>query len=74
MNTNIISYFEIQASDPEKLVGFYKNVFDWKFTKDEQIPIEYYRIETAGMGGAILKRPANVPPIGGWYECIHLFY
>ncbi|MES2314740.1 MAG: VOC family protein [Patescibacteria group bacterium] len=59
---NTIAYFEIQATDPHKLVVFYHTVFGWKITKDEQIPIEYYRIETEGIGGAILKRPVPVPP------------
>ena len=59
---NKINYFEIQATDPGKLVEFYKNVFDWKFTRDENLPIEYYRIETEGMFGGLLKRPAQTPP------------
>lgn len=63
MNTNIVAYFEIQASEPKKLVDFYTNVFGWTCTKDEQIPIEYYRIKTGGMHGAILKRPVAVPPM-----------
>jgi len=41
---NNISYFEIQANNPEKAVKFYNNVFGWNFEKNEQIPIEYYRI------------------------------
>jgi len=60
---NAVAYFEIQASEPEKLVSFYKNVFDWEFTKDPYIPIEYYRIKTEGINGAILKRPVAVPPL-----------
>ena len=60
---NSISYFEIQATDPAKSVAFYQNIFDWKFTKDENLPIEYYRIETPGMNGGILKRPVKTPPM-----------
>ena len=59
---NTISYFEIQSANPEKAVEFYNNVFEWKFTKDEMIPIEYYRIETEGIRGAILKRSTPPPP------------
>jgi predicted enzyme related to lactoylglutathione lyase len=59
---NKINYFEIQATDPGNLVEFYKNVFDWKFTRDENLPIEYYRIETEGMFGGLLKRPVQTPP------------
>lgn len=60
---NSIYYFEIQASDPQKLVSFYSTVFGWKFIKQDQLPIEYYRIETEGIAGGLLKRPANVPPM-----------
>lgn len=57
-------YFEIQADDPRALVQFYQEVFGWKCTRDENIPIEYWRIETDGIGGAILKRPAPVTSDG----------
>src|SRR5688572_4391546 len=59
---NTISYFEIQASDPAKSVAFYQSVFGWKFTLDPSLPIEYYRIETPGMLGGLLKRPVQTPP------------
>ena len=55
-------YFEIQASEPQKLVSFYSTIFGWKFIKQD-MPIEYYRIETEGISGGLLKRPANVPPM-----------
>ncbi len=59
---NTIAYFEIQASEPQKLVAFYKNVFGWNFVKENLVPIEYYRMtDTKGIMGAILKRPAKVP-------------
>ena len=60
---NTIGYFEIQSSNPEREVEFYKKVFSWKFMKDENIPIEYYRIETNNINGGLLKRPAQVPPM-----------
>lgn len=59
---NTIGYFEIQANDPEKAVEFYTNVFDWKFMEESGLPIKYWRIETAGIGGGLLKRPAPTPP------------
>lgn len=60
---NCIAYFEIQSSEPAKLVEFYKNAFEWKFEKDDNLPIEYYRIDTNnGIRGGILQRPAKVPP------------
>ena len=59
---NNIAYFEIQADDPKKAVVFYSEVFGWKFIRDENLPIEYWRIETEGANGGLLKRPAAVPP------------
>lgn len=60
---NSIGYFEIQSSDPARDIKFYKAVFGWKFIK-EDLPIEYYRIETKTIYGGLLKRPAKVPPPG----------
>ena len=59
---NTIGYFEIQSSDINRDIDFYKSVFGWKFIKEEFVPIEYYRIETGGLYGGLLKRPAKVPP------------
>ena len=59
---NTISYFEIQAEDLEKARKFYSNIFEWKFVKQEGLPIEYFRIETAGIYGGLLQRPAKTPP------------
>lgn len=58
---NSPSYFEIQAEDPKRAVNFYQEIFGWKFSKDENIPVEYWRIETQGSRGGLLKRPAPVP-------------
>ena len=69
---NSIGYFEIQSSDPGREARFYEAVFGWKFVKEELVPIEYYRIERAGINGGLLKRPANVPsPASGTnaYTC-----
>jgi predicted enzyme related to lactoylglutathione lyase len=62
---NVIAYFEIQSSCLEREVKFYQNVFGWKITKDDSMPIEYYRIETDGIQGALLERPADVAPMSG---------
>lgn len=59
---NTIGYFEIQSSNPEKAVEFYTNVFGWKFTEEKGLPIKYWRIETEGIGGGLLERPAKTPP------------
>lgn len=58
---NTIGYFEIQSSKPEREIEFYKNVFEWTFIREEQIPIEYYRIETNSINGGLLQRPAKTP-------------
>ena len=59
---NSITYFEIQSSNPEREVKFYSEVFGWKFTKVEGLPIQYYQIETSNMHGGLLERPAQTPP------------
>jgi predicted enzyme related to lactoylglutathione lyase len=58
------SYFEIQADDTKSASDFYRGVFGWKFTKVEGLAIEYWRIETDGPRGGLLKRPAQAPPAG----------
>lgn len=59
---NTIAYFEIQSSNPVRDVAFYQAVFGWVFTKDDNLPIEYYRIATDGLYGGLLARPAQTPP------------
>ena len=59
---NTVGYFEIQANEPEKAIEFYTNVFDWKFVKETNLPIDYRRIENAGINGGLLARPAKTPP------------
>jgi|SRR6266481_3300499 len=56
------SYFEIQADDMKRASAFYADIFGWKFTKTEGLPVEYWRIETDGPRGGLLKRPAKTPP------------
>ena len=56
------SYFEIQSIDVARAASFYRHVFGWTIDKDPAIPIEYWRIETAGIRGAILQRPVPAPP------------
>ena len=59
---NAPSYFEIQADDTSRAVAFYREIFGWKFTRAEGLPVEYWRIETEGPRGGLLKRPARTPP------------
>jgi predicted enzyme related to lactoylglutathione lyase len=55
-------YFEIQADDTQRAIGFYQRVFGWKFEQAPGLPVEYWRIETGGARGGLLKRPAQPPP------------
>jgi uncharacterized protein len=59
-----IGYFEIQADNPEPAMRFYGDIFGWQFVKVEGLPIPYWRIETGGIRGGLLKRPAPTPPLG----------
>jgi predicted enzyme related to lactoylglutathione lyase len=54
-------FFEIQADDVNRAATFYETVFNWKTIPQEGLPVEYRRIETSGIGGGILKRPAQRP-------------
>jgi predicted enzyme related to lactoylglutathione lyase len=62
---NTIVYFEIQSTNLEREIKFYQAVFGWKISKDPSMPIQYYRIETDGIKGALLERPAPVVPMSG---------
>jgi len=48
---NSPAYFEIQADDPERAIGFYTAVFGWGFTKVTGLPIDYWRIQAEDMRG-----------------------
>lgn len=58
-----VAYFEIQASDPARCIDFYHSVFGWTFVREEAGNHEYYRIETPGMHGGLMRRPADIPPM-----------
>lgn len=59
---NTIGYFEIQSSNPTREIEFYRNVFGWNFTREFNVHIEYYRIETESIFGGLLQRPVKTPP------------
>jgi len=61
MSMNTVLYFEIQAKDTEKASNFYATLFGWKFTKQEDMAIDYWHIETGGIQGGLLRRPAQAP-------------
>ena len=55
------AYFEIQADSCDRAIRFYREVFGWRFEKVEGLPVEYWKIETDGPRGGLLKRPVPVP-------------
>lgn len=55
-------YFEIHADDIKRAISFYENIFGWNFQKAEDTPVDYWRIETGGTRGGLLKRPDIAPP------------
>lgn len=57
-------YFEIQADDLQRAIAFYVAVFGWSFEKQAGTPVEYFRIETEGIDGGLLKRPVAAPAMG----------
>src|ERR1043166_6659685 len=61
-----LGYFEIQADEPKRAVEFYRNIFGWDCAEQKGLSLEYWRIETGGIRGGILKRPTAVPkgPVG----------
>jgi predicted enzyme related to lactoylglutathione lyase len=61
MTMNGPSYFEIQADDVSRARQFYGEIFGWKFSRAEDLPVEYWRIETDGPRGGLLLRPVPAP-------------
>ena len=43
---NRVTHFEIYTDNPEKVQPFYRDVFGWKFSKFEGVPIEYWLVTT----------------------------
>jgi hypothetical protein len=62
-----VVHFEIQASEPERILPFYQSLLGWKFTKWEG-PWEYWLIvtgsESPGIDGGLLKRRGPRPEKG----------
>lgn len=63
-----VVHFEIHASDPERLAGFYRTMFGWTITKWEG-PLDYYVITTGeagarGIDGGLIRRMGDAPTEG----------
>ncbi len=61
-----VVHFEIPATDPEKSMNFYSEVFGWKFTKYGEE--DYWFAETGskedpGIDGAVMKRRDPNQPV-----------
>lgn len=70
-----VVHFEIHATDPEALIGFYSGLFGWTFTPTEGM--EYWLIGTGprdepGIDGGLVRRPVPGPadsPALGAFPC-----
>jgi uncharacterized protein len=67
-------HFEIHASEPEKSIAFYRELFGWEITK-YPTPFDYWGIVTGpdgerGINGALLPRrgppPVDGAPVNSW--------
>ncbi len=73
---NRLAHFEIHASDPEKLVKFYTDVFGWEIKKWEGGQMEYWMVMTGekdepnGINGGLIRRKGvaaeNGAPVNGF--------
>lgn len=59
-----VVHFEIAATDPEKVIDFYKNVFGWQIEKWNG-PTDYWLVNTGdqakpGINGAITPREGSL--------------
>ena len=74
---NPVAHFEIYGDDPEKLSGFYSELFDWTIRKTEGM--DYWMVSTVasgpqgptepgGINGGIMKRP--MPDARNWLNYV----
>ncbi len=70
---NLVVHFEIHASDPQRLVDFYTELFGWTFTRFGDMP--YWSIDTGegasgggapgrGINGGLTQRAGPAPEPG----------
>jgi uncharacterized protein len=59
-------HFEIHASEPEAIIGFYSGLFGWTFSRWGTEP--YWLADTGpdgpGINGAVVQRRGDKPPTG----------
>src|SRR3972149_5811950 len=68
-----VIHFEIHVDDPRRAIGFYSDVFEWKFDKWNG-PEEYWLVTTGddsvpGINGGMMKRR---DPAGSVYNTIQV--
>lgn len=61
-------HFEVHATDPERMIRFYTDLFGWKFQKLGG-PVEYWVITTGpdsapGINGGLMRRRGAAPADG----------
>jgi uncharacterized protein len=71
--TNRPVHFEIHATDIQKSIAFYKDLFGWTFQK-YPVPGEYYGVITGpdterGINGGLLQRRGPPPAEGAAVNC-----
>lgn len=54
--SNLVVHFEIHASDPQRLIGFYAELLGWQFTRFGEMP--YWVIDT-GDGAVSIDQPGR---------------
>jgi predicted enzyme related to lactoylglutathione lyase len=72
---NLVVHFEIHASEPQRLIDFYSELLDWRFSQFGDMP--YWSIETGegavgnvagsaghGINGGLTQRHGPRPEIG----------
>lgn len=69
-----IVHFEIQASDPQRAITFYTNVFGWQFHKWEGGDVDYWLIMTGsdeepGINGGLGARRGDPPEENAAVNC-----
>jgi len=60
-----VMHFEVHASDPDRLIAFYTDLFGWSFAKWDG-PMDYWLITTGpndqpGINGGLVRRHGPAP-------------
>lgn len=65
---NRVNHFEIHATDPEKVIQFYKELFSWRIEPWGGSAMEYWivytgeKAEEGAINGGLLRRPSKAAP------------